>query len=139
VAGRGARAAAAFAAGLATAARNVRPRTVAIVGASALGRDEPEADRLARERLLGTQRLPRAAEIREPELDTARYQLVPGVPLGVPAEVTPPGDAPPDTLPLPSDTLPPDTVPPPGTVRPPDALPRPDTLPPDAQEGVPTA
>jgi penicillin-binding protein 1A len=105
-----------------------------------LGRDEPEADRVARERLLGTQRLPRATEIREPELDTARYRLVPGVPIGVPVDVTRQADTltvPPDTLP--ADTLPPPNVPPPTTPPnvPPPNVPPPTTPPPTTPPTTP--
>jgi membrane peptidoglycan carboxypeptidase len=95
--------------------------------AARLGRDESDGSRLERERLLGTQRLPRASEIREPELDTTRYRPVPGIPLGVPVEISETGPLTPDSLPtdtlrvpadtlrgdtlrLPSDTLPADTL-----------------------------
>jgi 1A family penicillin-binding protein len=71
-----------------------------------LGRDEAddEAD-AASERMLGTPRLPRAAEIREPEIDTLRYRLAPGVPLGVPVDI----HAEPAEVPAPAETPPPDT------------------------------
>jgi penicillin-binding protein 1A len=95
-----------------------------------LGRQEPEPVRAERERILGTQRLPRAAEIRQPELDSAAYPR----PLGIPVdELEPP--QPPDTTRLPGDTVappPPDTVAPPA----PDTLPRP-PLPPPVPVPVP--
>jgi 1A family penicillin-binding protein len=96
-----------------------------------LGRTEhePDAVRVERERLLGTQRLPRASEIREPELDTARVRR----PIGIPIDPDAPPGGPPaplaDTVPTPADTAPGDTVRrPPDTPRPPVDTVRRDTL-----------
>jgi penicillin-binding protein 1A len=95
-----------------------------------LGRDEPEPVRVERERMLGTQRLPRAVEVREAEIDTLRYRRVPGVPLGVPVDVDmdvpdvpdvpePPAEPLPATPPGPPPTPPPDVRPPSDTGPPP--------------------
>jgi penicillin-binding protein 1A len=96
-----------------------------------LGRDDEDEPSLAeRERMLGSPRLPRRAEIRQPEIDSTRYPRLLGRPWVPPIEAPDSIIIVPDTIVPPRlpDTLPPvrDTVPPARDTLPPAR----DTLPP---------
>jgi 1A family penicillin-binding protein len=112
--------------------------------AARFGREEEDdIGEAERERILGTRRLPRAVEVRQPEIEPRRYPELLGRPWT--GELPPlPGDtAVHDTTALRDTTLVRDTLrPPPDTLRPPpDTLrPPPDTVPPPPTgTGVSTA